>query len=72
MFYFLCIFCPDGITPTSGLIGLNNTYIYIYIYIRVNKHTEYILIYVKKEKHLNSLEVFIDNLFQWDIHKHMH
>ena len=25
------IFCPDGIIPDSGLTGLNNTYIYIYI-----------------------------------------
>ena len=24
-------FCPDGITPNSGLTGPNNTYIYIYI-----------------------------------------
>ena len=24
------IFCPDGITPNSGLTGPNNTYIYIY------------------------------------------
>ena len=29
-------FCPDGITPNSGLTGPNNTiYIYIYIYICV-------------------------------------
>ena len=26
------IFCPDGIIPDSGLTGLNNIYIYIYIY----------------------------------------
>ena len=27
------VFCPDGITLKSGLIGPNNTiYIYIYIY----------------------------------------
>ena len=23
--------CPDGIIPDSGVTGLNNTYIYIYI-----------------------------------------
>ena len=28
-------FCPDGITPNSGLTGPNHTYIYIYIYIVV-------------------------------------
>ena len=26
------IFYPDGIIPDSGLTGLTNTYIYIYIY----------------------------------------
>ena len=26
------IFCPDRIIPDSGLTGLNNIYIYIYIY----------------------------------------
>ena len=31
---FECFYCPEGITPNSGLIGPNNTYIYIYIYIR--------------------------------------
>ena len=24
-------FCPDGITPNSGLTGPNNTYVYIYV-----------------------------------------
>ena len=39
MFTVECFFCPDVITPNSGLTGLNNThththtYIYIYIYI---------------------------------------
>ena len=28
-----CLFCPDGITPNSGLSGPNNTYIYIYMYV---------------------------------------
>ena len=28
----LNVFCPDGITPNSGLTGPNNIYIYIYIY----------------------------------------
>ena len=37
-----CVFCPDGITPNSGLTGPINThththtYIYIYIYYRPN------------------------------------
>ena len=36
MFTVECFFCPDGISPNSGLIGTNNTiYIYIYIYIRI-------------------------------------
>ena len=25
-------FCPDGITPNSGLTGLNNTYTYMSMY----------------------------------------
>ena len=29
------VFCPDGITPNSGLTGPNNIYIYIYIYIYI-------------------------------------
>ena len=29
------ISCPDGITPNSGLAGLKNTYIYIYMRARV-------------------------------------
>ena len=44
------VFCPDGITPNSGLTGLNNTNIYIYIYItylgyrcRLNMYLNYIL-----------------------------
>ena len=37
-----CFFCPDGITPNSGLTGPNNTYIYIYIHIYI-----YIYIYTR-------------------------
>ena len=33
MFIFEWFSCPEGIPPNSGLTGLNNTYIYIYIYI---------------------------------------
>ena len=33
MFNFEWFSCPDGITPNSGLTGLNNTDIYMYIYI---------------------------------------
>ena len=34
MFTVEWVFCPDGITPNSGLTGPNNTiYIYKYIYI---------------------------------------
>ena len=29
---FECFNCPDGIIPDSGLTGLKNIYIYIYIY----------------------------------------
>ena len=32
---FFFFFCPDGITPNSGLTGPKNTNIYIYIYINV-------------------------------------
>ena len=28
-------FCPDGITPNSGLTGPNNTYIYIYLRVQI-------------------------------------
>ena len=34
MFIFIWFSYPDGITPNSGLTEPNNTYIYIYIYIR--------------------------------------
>ena len=48
---FVCFFCPDGITPYSGLTGPNNTkytqthahthrYIYIYIYIYIYRERE--------------------------------
>ena len=33
MFTVEWFFGPDGITPNSGLTGLNNANIYIYIYI---------------------------------------
>ena len=36
----LNFFCPDGITPNSGLTGPNNTYIYIYIYIYIDSHPQ--------------------------------
>ena len=38
------IFCPDGITPNSGLTGPNNTYIYIYIYIYTHIY-KYVFMY---------------------------
>ena len=46
MFTVEWFFCPDGITPNSGLTGLNNTiYIYIYIYIYRVWHKTYIYLY---------------------------
>ena len=33
--FFFFFFCPDGISPNSGLTGPNNTYIYINIYFKI-------------------------------------
>ena len=43
MFTVECFFffCPDGITPNSGLTGPNNTPIYIYIYIYSHEKCRY-------------------------------
>ena len=36
MFTVEWFFCPDGITPNSGLTGTNNTYIYIFPHTKYN------------------------------------
>ena len=36
----LNVFCPEGISPNSGLTRPNNIYIYIYIYIERERERE--------------------------------
>ena len=46
MFTAECIFCPDGITPNSGLTGPNNTHRHTHIYIYImNFYTEICVFY---------------------------
>ena len=40
MFIVEWFFCPDGITPNSGLTGPNNSYIYIYVYIKESRNLD--------------------------------
>ena len=63
-------FCPDGITPNSGLTGPNNTniYIYIYIYIYIPVRKFYTQNIIEKTCFYNKITRYLYDLNFWLFH----